>query len=149
MAQRVLANRANLLLSLANDDATQSAAGGSGTYSATASLPQGYVITGLVARPNTAPAPISFRAVSTYSEQSTSSNSMDLVVPSSVQPGDVMIASIFAGDYTSPSLPVGSAPPGSTLVRQVSDGSTALLQIYSRVANGSDPGTMYSWTTDV
>src|SRR5207253_9640605 len=64
MTQRVLANRASLRLALSNDDKTQSAAGGSGTYSATSSRVQDYAITGVVAlRPSTAPAPISFRAV--------------------------------------------------------------------------------------
>src|SRR5258707_7757262 len=71
-----------------------------------------------------------------------------MVVPEGVQEIDVLNANVFAGDYPGSSLPTVTAPSGWTLVRQVSHGTAALLQIYSRVATASDPGTTYSWTTN-
>jgi len=41
-----------------------------------------------------------------------------------------------------------TAPSGWTLVKQVSHGTAALLQIYSHVATATDPGKTYSWTTN-
>jgi len=153
MTQRVFLNNSNGtggdLLSLSNDDKIQAAAGASGTFSSTATQGQNYALTALIAlRPIGAPPPISFRAMSTYFEKSTSTTSINLVVPASVQANDVLIASIFVGDYPGTSLPTVGAPGGWTLVRQVSHGTAALLQIYSRVAISTDPGATYSWTTN-
>jgi len=157
MTQRVFLNNSDgtggALLSLSNDDKLQAAAGASGTFASTATPGQNYALTALVAlKPGSAPPPppaISFRASSTYIRQSTSTMHIDLVVPASVQANDVLIANVFAGDYVSSVLPTITAPAGWTLVRQVSHGSAALLQIYSRVAGASDAGTTHSWTTDV
>src|SRR2546423_874473 len=97
----------------------------------------------------TTPGSIAFRAMSTYFKRSASTMSINLVVPAGVQANDVLIASIFAGDYAGSSLPAVGAPSGWTLVRQVSHGTAALLQIYSRTATASDAGTTYSWTTNI
>src|SRR5207248_4520358 len=91
------------------------------------------------------PVPISFRAASTYYSISTSTMDMTLTVPSSVQTSDVMVASIYAGDYLSSTLPVVTAPQGWTLVKQVTHGSAGLLYIYSRVAQAGEAGRTYDW----
>jgi hypothetical protein len=159
MTQRVFLNNndgaaGGDLLSLSNDDAVQAAAGASGTFTSTAAQGQNYALTALIALkassapPPSAPPPISFRAMSTYLSRSTSTTSIDLVVPAAVQANDVLIASIFAGDYPGSSLPTVTAPGGWTLVRQVSHGGIALLRIYSRVATATDPGKTWSWTTN-
>jgi len=149
MTQRVNVNNGHLL-SISNDDTTQSGAGASGTFSSTATPSQTYALTALVAlRPSSAPAPITFRAQSTYTEISTSTMSIDLIVPAAVQANDVLIANVFAGDYLGSSLPVVTAPQGWTFVKQVTHGTAGLLQIYSRVASATDHGTTYSWTTDI
>jgi hypothetical protein len=138
------------LLALSNDDVTQATAGAAGPYSSTATPAQTYALTSLVAlRSRSQPAPIVFRASSTYISQSTSTMSLQLVVPASVQANDVMIATLFMGDYLSTSLPVVTAPNGWTLVTQAPHGSAGLLQIYSRVATASDAGSTYSWGTNV
>jgi len=95
------------------------------------------------------PVPISFRAASTYYSISTSTMDMTLTVPSSVQTSDVMVASIYAGDYLSSTLPVVTAPQGWTLVKQVTHGSAGLLYIDSRVAQAGEAGRTYDWQTDV
>ena len=149
MSQRVNLSNGGLL-ALSNDDHGQSAAGATGAFSSTATPSQTYALTALVAlRPASAPAPISYRAGNTYVSSSTSTMDMALTVPSSVRANDVLIATLFAGDYLSTSLPVVTAPGGWTLVTQVAHGTAALLQVYSRVAVAGDAGATFHWTTNV
>jgi hypothetical protein len=151
MSQRV--NRSNGgLLALSNDDKSQTSAGATGTFSSTATPGQTYALTSLVAlRAGSSPPPtsIAFRASATYVSQSTSTMDMALTAPASVQVNDVLIATIFAGDYLSTSLPVVTAPTGWTLVTQTAHGTAAALKVYSHVAVAGDAGRTFHWTTDV
>ncbi|MCA1827707.1 MAG: glycoside hydrolase domain-containing protein [Myxococcales bacterium] len=94
--------------------------------------------------------PIWLRAQATKSYGGQATKSLNLTMPSSVQANDLLVATVFAGQYPTQRGTLSIATPsGWTLVAQTAHGATGFLRIYRRVATASDAGRAYTWTTNL